>query len=753
MNIMTELNALDIAADFINTTAKHIFLTGKAGTGKTTFLKSLGERTHKPFLIVAPTGIAALNAGGVTIHSQFQLPLGSFIPQRPLSPTMTPTGNFYTAENLARRHPMSSLRRQVLRSIELLIIDEVSMLRADLLDAIDSRLRSVKGNHHKSFGGVQVLMIGDLFQLPPIVKDHEWNQLKEFYSSAYFFESIALKRDGFVQIELDKIFRQSDHRFISLLNNLRENRISREDIDALNSYYKPKQEIEQLKGIITITTHNNKADEINRFELNRLSSKSFFYEALIDGEFPESIYPLNASLELRVGAQVMFIKNDTGQDARYYNGKLAEVVELEEDGIVVKMDDQNDTYKIKRYEWENKRYTVNERNREIEEEVTGTFAQYPIKLAWAVTVHKSQGLTFDAAIIDVETAFASGQVYVALSRLRSLDGLVLRSHIQPSAISNDQTVVNFSASKLPSEQLVQVLEEQQMQYVQELLSGCFDLSPLLKELKYKFDSGPEQETLGDSEMQDPMQAIRRALLENEKYTLPFTRQLLSHLSQQNLNALLERYHSGAKYFGELLENQEKVLVKHIEHVKQVDRKKGYLNDLEEFLQLMHNKLRDLMKTSVIIEGVLKKQPIVLPVDFTALINTEKWIEEAKQLIASDPALLKSVVKRSGKKKASTKKEDTVSVTLGLFKQNKSVQHIAEQRELAVGTIEGHLATAIEQGRIDYKEWLTDEEIDIIAKAWLDAPESGNKYIYDLLGQQYSYGKIKAVRLLKLSKQD
>jgi hypothetical protein len=752
MNVMTEPNALNMAADFINTTAKHIFLTGKAGTGKTTFLRSLGERTHKPFLIVAPTGIAALNAGGVTIHSQFQLPFGSFQPQR-TSVQMAPTGNFYTSENLARRHPMSSIRRQVLRSIELLIIDEVSMLRADLLDAIDYRLRSVKGNHHKSFGGVQVLMIGDLYQLPPIVKDHEWHQLKEFYRSAYFFESLALKRDGFVQIELDKIFRQSDQRFISLLNNLRENKITREDIDLLNSHYKPKQEIEQLKGIITITTHNHKADEINRFELNRLPKTSFYYEADIEGEFPESIYPLNASLELREGAQVMFIKNDTGQDARYYNGKLAEVVELEKDGIVVKMDDMDEPYKIKRYEWENKRYTINERTREITEEVVGTFSHYPIKLAWAVTVHKSQGLTFDAAIIDVEAAFASGQVYVALSRLRSLEGLVLRSLIQPSAISNDETVVAFSASKLPHEQLTQLLEEQQTQYVRELLSGCFDLAPLLKELKYKFNASFEQETMSDAEMQDTMQAILNALLENEKYTEPFTRQLLSHLSQQNLPSLLERYHSGAKYFGELLEKQEKSLLKHIEQVKQLDRKKGYLNDLQEFLQLLNKKLEDLEKTSIIIEGVLKKQPIVVDKNLNARANAAKWMDEAKQQAALEPGLLKKIVKKSVKKKTSAKKEDTVSITLGLFKQGMTVEQIAEQRAFTVGTIEGHLATAIEQGKMDFKEWLTDEEIDAIGKAWQDAPESGSKYIHDLLGERYSYGKIKAVKVLKIPKQD
>lgn len=746
---MTEHNALDIAADFINTTAKHIFLTGKAGTGKTTFLKTLGERTHKSFLIVAPTGIAALNAGGVTIHSQFQLPLGTYLPTKQLPDASAALGNFYTSEILARRHPISSVRRQVLRTIDLLIIDEVSMLRADLLDAIDYRLRSIRGNHNKSFGGVQVLMIGDLYQLPPIVKDYEWNYLNTYYPSVYFFESIALKRDGFVQIELDKIFRQSDNRFISLLNNLRENRVSHEDIDLLNAHYRSKQEIEQIKGIITITTHNHKADDINRFELNRLPGKVRKYEALVEGDFPESIYPISASLELKVGAQIMFIKNDTGQEARYYNGKLAEVVELPDDGIVVKMADQDELYKIKRYEWENKRYKINERTREIEEEVIGTFAQYPIKLAWAVTVHKSQGLTFDAAIIDVEGAFASGQVYVALSRLRSIDGLVLRSLIHPGAISNDQKVVEFSANKLSHSALIQQLEVQQAQYVRELLTSCFDLGPLLKELQYKFNPKEEQVELDSEEMQNPLHTIQLALKENEKYTAPFTAQLLDHLAQQNLEKLMMRYQSGAQYFSELLEKQVKLLLKHIEQVKLLDRKKGYLNDLQELHQLMHKKLEELEKTSVVIEGILKKQPIVVDKNLSVRTQVGSWMDEAKEQVRKEPGKWKSSTKSLSKK--STAKGESVLETVRLFKQNKSIEEIARLRELKVGTIEDHLMKAVVEEKMDITDWLTTEEIEVISKAWQDAPESGTKHIYELLGERYTYGKIRAVKALKFSK--
>ncbi|MFM9005104.1 MAG: AAA family ATPase, partial [Flavobacteriales bacterium] len=296
---------VETAAAFVNSTGSHIFLTGKAGTGKTTFLRSLGERTHKRFAIVAPTGIAALNAGGVTIHSMFQLPLGTFLPDRTPSGRFSADANIYTQFTLSRKHPISAVKKQVLRSLDLLIIDEVSMLRADVLDAIDYRMRSVRGNFARAFGGVQVLMIGDLFQLPPIVKDHEWGLLKRYSHSAHFFEAVALQSEGFVYIELDKIYRQSDQRFIDLLNNLRENKTTTDDIALLNTFYQaqPPQE----EGIITLTTHNYKADDINSAQLRKLNGSSFIYQASIDGDFPESMYPLPLKLELKEGAQVMFV--------------------------------------------------------------------------------------------------------------------------------------------------------------------------------------------------------------------------------------------------------------------------------------------------------------------------------------------------------------------------------------------------------------------------------------------------------------
>ncbi|MCB0793870.1 MAG: AAA family ATPase, partial [Flavobacteriales bacterium] len=386
-----------LATRFVNSTAQHIFLTGKAGTGKTTFLRSLGGLTHKRHLIVAPTGIAALNAKGVTIHSQFLLPFGAFIPERTLPDDIADYGRFHDRDTLNRRHPLNALRRSVLAALDLLIIDEVSMLRADLLDAIDHRLRNVKREYHVPFGGVQLLFIGDLFQLPPVIKDEEWSVLRRWYDAPHFFASLALKQAGYVHIELDKIFRQRDERFIGILNNLRNNTVTEQDVAELNRHYRPNKEGDGRDGVITLTTHNHTADALNQQAMDRLKGKAYRYEARVVGDFPESMYPVQSELELKVGAQVMFVRNDA--DKAYFNGKLARVTEVDKEDVTVEMVEEGTSYKLKREVWENKRYMLDPVTKEQEEEVLGTFEQYPIKLAWAITVHKSQGLTFDRAVI------------------------------------------------------------------------------------------------------------------------------------------------------------------------------------------------------------------------------------------------------------------------------------------------------------------------------------------------------------------
>nr|MDQ3048002.1 AAA family ATPase [Bacteroidota bacterium] len=410
--IQTSADPATYVSRFINQTNKNVFLTGKAGTGKTTLLRNIVSTTYKKCLIAAPTGIAAINAGGVTIHSLFQLPFGGFIPVKETQ-TLHNNTKLNDPVSLIRHLQMHDNKRKLLRELELLIIDEVSMLRADLLDAIDLVLRHVRRNN-LPFGGVQMLFIGDMLQLPPVVKDDEWQVLRPYYNSAYFFDAVVLQKNKPVYIELDKIFRQADQRFVDLLNHLRNNELTRSDFDLLNTFYKPGYKHDPSDGYITLTTHNYKAIELNRRFLDKLQGTSRFFDAQVQDDFNENAFPLERKLELKIGAQVMFVKNDPSGNQKFFNGKIGFVASLTDD-IEVKFNDGSPSVIVSRYEWKNVKYKINEKSKEIEENIAGTFSHYPIKLAWAITVHKSQGLTFDKAIIDIGDAFAPGQVYVALS--------------------------------------------------------------------------------------------------------------------------------------------------------------------------------------------------------------------------------------------------------------------------------------------------------------------------------------------------
>ncbi|NNM16693.1 MAG: AAA family ATPase, partial [Bacteroidia bacterium] len=590
-----QTDLLELAAQFVNSTSSNIFLTGKAGTGKTTFLRDLAERTHKNFVVVAPTGIAALNAKGVTIHSQFLLPFGTFIPENKPAGNYKSTTNIFTQHTLARMHPLNSIRKQVLRAADLLIIDEVSMLRADILDAIDTRMKSVKRNYYKSFGGTQVLMIGDLYQLPPIVKDAEWQILKSFYKSMHFFEAQALQNDGMVYIELDKIFRQQDDTFINVLNNLRNNVVTNEDIELLNNHYKIENEIPKDENVITISTHNYKADAINEREMNALPGPSSYFEADIDDDFPEKLYPLPWKLELKVGAQIMFIKNDTSGEQEYYNGKMARVDYIDDDGVTVVMADTRKQFVLRKEEWVNKKYTINALSKELEEEVIGTFLQYPVKPAWAVTVHKSQGLTFDKAIIDVGDAFAPGQVYVALSRLRSLDGLILRTKINTGAINTDRDVVVFSNTKQNKTELPQILVAGRKQYLQQILNSSFDFTLIEKQLEYLYKKKGESMDFADPEMQTAMATIESSFSKERTNTATFRRQLQNLVSQNEFEKLLSRIDKGSGYYSSFILKNLKRLIIHMSEVEQFSRTKGYLSVLSEIDQLMMQALHNMDK--------------------------------------------------------------------------------------------------------------------------------------------------------------
>lgn len=472
----------DTAASFIASTNYPVFLTGKAGTGKTTFLKYIKEHSNKNTAVVAPTGVAAINAGGVTIHSFFQLPFAPFLPETG-SAFGTAMHSATNKHSLLAKQKLSAQRREVMQQLELLIIDEISMVRCDVLDAIDLVLRHVRNNHGKPFGGVQVLYIGDMYQLPPVVKDHEWQLLREHYDSPFFFSSLVCRQYQPVYIELQKVYRQKDFDFINLLNKVRNNEMDNESYATLHSRMGAiLSDSEQT--VITLATHNNIADDINNIALQKLASPARTFKAEIEGEFYPNAYPAEEILHLKEGAQVMFIKNDVGQFRRYYNGKIGTIKSFDDDKIIVSCKEGEAELDIElgREIWENINYTINKKTNQLEEEVLGTFKQYPLRLAWAITIHKSQGLTFEKVIIDAGLAFAPGQVYVALSRCTTLEGISLKSKISMQSLFSDERIVTFAKTQNSPQAQQNILTQAKAAYQQELITGLFDFKPELNKL-------------------------------------------------------------------------------------------------------------------------------------------------------------------------------------------------------------------------------------------------------------------------------
>ena len=463
---------LQLASDFVQHTGCNIFLTGKAGTGKTTFLHNLKKTTKKRMIVTAPTGVAAINAGGVTLHSFFQLPFGPFIP-----------GSESNAGNRQRQFRFSREKKQIIQSLDLLVIDEISMVRADLLDAVDGVLR----RHRRSsqpFGGVQLLMIGDLHQLSPVAKQTDWQILQQYYESVYFFSSHALEQTQLFTIELQHIYRQSNPGFIKLLNQVRDNRLDGTAISELNQRYIPDFTPLDGQGFITLTTHNNKAESINRSRLRALEKTSCFFSAHISGDFPEHTYPTQARLEFKEGAQVMFLRNDASGEKNYYNGKIGKIKKIFNQSISILCPGDSKEILVEPMAWENIKYTLNPENNEVQEEIIGKFKQYPLKLAWAITIHKSQGLTFEKAIIDSESAFAHGQVYVALSRCKTFEGMVLTSPIPSQGIDTDSAILEFDKRTGQNPPSPALLTQAKIKYQQKLLLDCFDFQSLDNRFRY-----------------------------------------------------------------------------------------------------------------------------------------------------------------------------------------------------------------------------------------------------------------------------
>lgn len=455
---------LELANNFVQFTHRNIFLTGKAGTGKTTFLHQLKLKSPKRMVVVAPTGVAAINAGGVTIHSFFQMSFGPVLPENAINDPF---------HNTPSKKKFNRKKIKLIKSLELLVIDEISMVRADLLDGIDQVLRRYK-NKYQPFGGIQLLLIGDLQQLSPVVKPEEWNILKNYYESPYFFSSKAFQESNALSIELKHIYRQRDQRFIHILNEIRNNILSAESAAILNERYLPNFNPKDEEGYITLTTHNASANTINKDKLKYLKARSVWYTAEVEGLFPEYSYPTFEELELKIKAQVMFIKNDSSADKRYYNGKIGRITAVDDDVIWVLCENDDQPIEVKQETWQNLKFNINEKTKEIDEEVIGEFKQFPLRLAWAITIHKSQGLTFEKAIIDAQASFAHGQTYVAFSRCKTLEGMVLKSRINQRSIISDQSVQVFSKSIANNQPNTNILDEAKFEYQLFLINELFN---------------------------------------------------------------------------------------------------------------------------------------------------------------------------------------------------------------------------------------------------------------------------------------
>jgi hypothetical protein len=496
---MPKNQELELAWNFVEKTDRNVFLTGKAGTGKTTFLHSLKQKSFKRLVVVAPTGVAAINAKGVTIHSFFQMAFGPLLPEE----------SGYQNKESGFQRKFNKTKIDIIKSLDLLIIDEISMVRADLLDGIDQVLKRYK-DRKKVFGGVQVLMIGDLQQLSPVVKDNEWELLKPYYETPYFFSSNVFKSCNPISIELKHIYRQDNEVFIKILNEIRNNKLSSDSAALLNKRFIADFVPAKNDGYITLTTHNNRANEMNNLELQKNKNKSYFYKAEVDGKFPEYSYPTHEKLELKKGAQVMFVKNDSTPEKRYFNGKIGEIIHLDKEEITVRCLDDDFDIAVTPEIWENINYSINPETKEISEHVSGAFSQMPLRLAWAITIHKSQGLTFDKAIIDAQASFAHGQTYVALSRCRTLEGIVLKNPISESSIINDMRVTSFNESVENNPPNETVLNESQKKYqlnlIGELLNYYAFLQPVnrLLDLYYKNSSSIK------GNMIEPLIAIKEA---------------------------------------------------------------------------------------------------------------------------------------------------------------------------------------------------------------------------------------------------
>ena len=703
------------AWDFVEHTGISIFLTGKAGTGKTTFLRALKEHSNKRNVIVAPTGVAAMNAGGMTIHSFFQLPLSPFVPNA----------------NIKNRFDYSKEKRKIMRTLDLLIIDEISMVRADVLDAIDSVLRRFR-EPNKPFGGVQLLMIGDLQQLTPVVTPTEEELLQRYYDTPYFFGSKALRSINYVTIELTHVYRQQDETFITLLNNIREGNVSESDLQRLNQRYDPTFQPKQGSDYIRLTTHNRMAESYNEDQLRNLPTRAYTFSAETEGNFPEYNYPTDFNLTLKVGAQVMFIRNDN--IGRYYNGRIGHVTYVDNEKISVLCPGDEEPFDVEAETWENTKYTLNEKTKQIEAEVQGTFKQYPLRLAWAITIHKSQGLTFEHAIIDAQASFASGQVYVALSRCKSLEGLVLASPIGNTAIINDSRVSDYISHQTEEAQKsISVLPTLKEEYYRQLLIEMFNFNDLkvyeaalfrvLTEFFFKYTKINALHKMALSDLEN------RVIGVSIKWEKTINSMTTEQLQREDFK---ERIKKGALYFhSELTEIFSKTipLTKEVETNNKVGAKRfdSTYTELKQTYDAKQDLLESMMEEDFTITNYLTRK------------------QEAILNIIGDETERKRRKRRETKDSPAANKISTYEQSYILYKAGKSIEEIAKERGLTEGTIQGHLVPYINNGDIKLEDVIEEKKINIIKRiAKAVGRENGIKPIKEQCPSDITYNDINLV---------
>ncbi len=712
------------AWEFVEHTGTSIFLTGKAGTGKTTFLKTVKEKSSKRMIVVAPTGVAAINAGGVTIHSFFQLPPTPYIP----------------GATIRDRYDFSKAKRRIIASLDMLVIDEISMVRADLLDAVDTVLRRYR-DRTQPFGGVQLLMIGDLQQLTPVVTPQDDEVLSRYYDTPYFFGSKALRQINYVTIQLTHVYRQQDPTFINILNHVRDGNPTVDDMNRLNDRCNPVFIPKPEEGYIRLTTHNRLADSYNENELLKLPGKRYTFTATVKGDFPAANYPADQNLVLKQGAQVMFIKNDPSAKHEYYNGKIGHVVAINEKSITVKCPGDNNTINVEQDVWENTKYAINPEKKTIEPQVAGTFTQYPLRLAWAITIHKSQGLTFEHAIIDAGFSFASGQVYVALSRCKSLEGMVLASRIGVSSIFNDPRVTDYiSHQQQMAEESIQELPALKDAYYKEQLLDMFNFN-----LLYGSEQMLNRTMIEFFRNNFPRLCdYHRTVMENVKKKVMDVAYKWLNVIRQTPNeglhdeAFLKRVQRSSDYFAAALKEQIPDL---LDKTKMVNGKnKMGMEQLDErykdfWLQyLSKEKMLDTMADAPFTVAAYLQNKQEALIDAMEIIDPAGVRPRRRSRSASanpydDPRMVQDNGPRRAQKARNTaaektqkepkktqKKGESAEQSLTMFNQGQTIEQIAKERGLVASTIMGHLASAVKLGKLTADKVIPAEHVRAIRHA-------------------------------------